>query len=377
MKIVHVEATTYRIPPAIPWEDATHVVTGLEYIIVKVITDNKLTGVGWSHTPGIGATAVEAIINDYLAKMLLGQDVRNIEAVWQFMNKQVHRCGSGGLHTFALAAVDIALWDILGKFYQQPLYRLLGGAREEIPAYGSGIDYSYSFAELYEMIDEYIENGYQTIKIKLGYDSIDENIERISRVKARLGKRQLLIDLNQKWTAAKAIHVCSQLDNFQLGWIEEPLSRDDVEGHAMFRRHVHTPLAVGENLFTKYQFNDYLKADAIDIVQADVGRVGGITEWIKIAHLADAYFRPVAPHFVMELSVSLLCAVPNGMILENIKGGSFTEMGVLQEPIVVKEGVGKPPQVPGHGVLFDFDKLEQYRVDSQMLRKLDLRSAKG
>ena len=154
------------------------------------------------------------------------------------------------------------------------------------------------------------------------------------------------------------------------------ISADDVEGHARLRNSIKTPLALGESLYTKYQFAEYLKANAVDIVQADVGRVGGITEWLKIAHLADAYFRPVAPHYLLELSVSLLCAVPNGLILENVKGGSLTEMGVLQEPIMIKNGVARPPQLPGHGIVFDQAKLAPYRVDGNTLRKLNLQSSK-
>jgi len=376
MRIEHVEAATYRIPPAIPWEDATHLVTGLEYIVARVRTDAGLAGVGWSHTPGVGATAVEALINDYLANMLIGRDVLDFEANWKFMNAQLHRCGTGGLNTFATAAVDIALWDILGKFYKQPLFRLLGGARDEVMAYGSGIDYSYGYDELFEMIDGFIADGYQSIKIKLGYDSVEENVERVRRVKERIGGRTLLVDINQKWSAARAVQVCAAFEPYRLGWIEEPLSRDDLAGHVEFRGAVRTPLAVGENLFTKHQFADFLRAGAVDIVQADVGRVGGITEWLKIAHLAEAFHRPVAPHFVMELSLSLLCAVSNGLILENIKGGSFTEMGVLEEPIAVKNGRARPPKIPGHGVVFDWKKLEVFRVDGAKLRTLNLQSSK-
>lgn len=376
MRIEHVEAVTYRIPPSVPWEDATHVVTGLEFVITTVKTNIGITGVGFSYTTGIGGTSIEALINDYLANMLVGKDPRNIEANWSFLYNQIHRCGTGGINTFALASIDIALWDIVAKYHQQPLYQLLGGAREEIPAYGSGIDYNYSYDSLFEMIDEFIETGYETIKIKVGYDHIEEDIERIRRVKERIGKRKLLVDINQKWNSHQAIQAAAAYDHLLLGWIEEPISADDIAGHAKLKRSMKTPLAIGESLYTKYQFADYLKADAVDIVQADVGRVGGITEWIKIAHLADSFFRPVAPHFLMELSVSLLCAVPNGMILENVKGGSLTEMGVLEFPITVKNGKAQPPQMPGHGVVFNEKKLEPYRVNSSILRTRNLESSK-
>lgn len=377
MRIEHVEAASYRIPPVVPFEDATHVVTGLEYIVATVHTEDGSTGVGWSHTPGIGATAVEALINDYLANMLIGKNVQNIEGIWTFMHSQLHRCGTGGLNTFAIAAVDIALWDILGKHYDQPLYRLLGGAREEIPAYISGIDYGYSIEDLLDTVDSYIDAGYGAIKIKAGYDTIEENVERVRRVRERIGHRDLYIDLNQKWTAAHAIQVCSTLEPYHLGWIEEPISRDDIEGNRKFRQTIKSPLASGEHLYTKYQFVDFLRADAMDIVQADVGRVGGITEWMKIAHLADAFFRPMAPHFVMELSTSLLCAISNGMIVEDTKGGSFTEMGVLETPITVdSDGKARPLQVPGHGVVFDRAELEKYRIDVDELRGSNLQSSK-
>ncbi len=308
--------------------------------------------------------------------MLIGKDPRNIEANWNFLNKQIHRCGTGGINTFALASIDIALWDILGKYHQQPLYQLLGGAREEIPAYGSGIDYSYSYDSLFEMIDEFIEGGYETVKIKVGYDHIEDDIERIRRVKERIGNRKLLVDINQKWDSHHAIQAASTFDQFLLGWIEEPISADDIEGHSKIKRSIKTPLAIGESLYTKYQFAQYLKADAVDIVQADVGRVGGITEWMKIAHLADSFFRPVAPHYLMEISVSLLCAVPNGLILENVKGGSLTEMGILEVPIKVENGKAKPPQIPGHGIVINKKKIKEYRVSSCSLREINLKSSK-
>jgi L-alanine-DL-glutamate epimerase-like enolase superfamily enzyme len=376
MKIDKVEAAMYRIPPAVPWEDATHVVSDVEYVVTTVTTDDGLTGIGWSYTSGIGGTAVEALINDYLAHMLTGRDVRNIEGTWEFMMAQVQRCGPGGLNTSAIASIDIALWDIWGKICNQPLYRLLGGAREEIPAYGSGVDYGYSLDELSRVISSYVEEGYDAIKIKIGYDTVDQNVERIRRVRELIGDRMLFVDLNQKWSAAQAIQYCHEFEPFHLGWVEEPISRDDIVGHSKFRDQIKIPLAIGESLYTKSQFADFLRANAVDVVQPDVGHVGGITEWVKIAHLADAFFRPVASHFVLEISVSLLCGVPNGMILENTKGGSLTEVGVLKTPISVKGGKARPPQKPGHGVEFDLTKLERFRVRPAQLRATNLQSHK-
>jgi len=134
------------------------------------------------------------------------------------------------------------------------------------------------------------------------------------------------------------------------------------------KRAIKTPIALGESLYSKYQFLEYLKADAVDIVQADVAFVGGITEWIKIAHLAQTYNRRVAPHFMMEISLHLLCGVPNSYMLENVVGGSFTELGILEVPITIKNGWGIPSELPGHGIVFDKKALKSFEIDAVILR---------
>lgn len=377
MKITEVSTTVYRIPPTVSWEDATHIVSGLEFIIVKIKTNTGLIGTGLSYTVGIGGSAIKALIDDYIVNMVIGKDPCNIEEIWNDLFRQLHRCGTGGINSLALAAIDVGLWDILGKYYDKPLYKLIGGARDRIPAYGSGIDFNLSLNELLELVDGYVIQGYQTVKIKIGKDHPEEDVERIIKVKERLGPaRRLLVDANQKWNAAEAIQVFRDLDQYQLGWIEEPISSEDIEGHTRLRRSMTTPLAIGESLYNKYQFLDYLKAGAVDIVQADVARVGGITEWIKIAHLADAWHRPMAPHFLMELSVHLLCGVPNGLILENVSGGSLSEMGVLEVPFTAKNGFCVPPDDPGHGIRLNDAALEPFRFDAQKLKNANFRSNK-
>jgi L-alanine-DL-glutamate epimerase-like enolase superfamily enzyme len=376
LKITHVETYLYRIPPSLPWEDSTHVVSAIEFIEVRIKTDNGLEGIGISYTVGIGGTAVKSLLDDYVVNLLLGRDPVLIEEIWTEINGQLHRCGDG-ITSFALAAVDIGLWDLLGKFYNQPLYRLLGGAKSKIPAYASGIDFKLDIPDLIEFVTENISKGYSTIKMKIGKEDIAEDIERITKVKEAIGPQiKILTDVNQKWTAYQAIQYGSALDRLELGWIEEPISNTDYEGHAKLRRMIKTPIAVGESLYSKHQFLDYLRIGGVDIVQADVGRVSGITEWMKIAHLADAWQKPMAPHFLMELSVSLLCAVPNGLILENVKGGSLTELGVLETPIVVENGYCVPPSGPGHGIKFNRAILEKYVVIPEKIRELDLRSKK-
>lgn len=176
------------------------------------------------------------------------------------------------------------------------------------------------------------------------------------------------MDLNQRWSASESIAKGAALDRFGLGWIEEPMLYQDIAGHAALKRAVRTPIALGESLYSKNQFLDYLRADAVDVVQADVAFVGGVTEWLKIAHMAQTFGRQVAPHYMMELSLHLLCGVGNGFMLENVVGGSFTELGLLEEPITVVDAAGTPRETPGHGIAFDKAALAGHVLTSQRAR---------
>lgn len=365
MKIEHVSCKCYRIPPSVPWEDATNKVQWLEFIVVEVTTDTGIAGTGISYTVDVGGTAIATLIKDYLSHLIIGMNPLHYEEIWNKLQRQSRRVGIG-VNSMAIAAIDIAIWDIMGKHYRQPLYKLLGGAREQIPAYISEINLrpDDTIEDLVGRVDDYIQQGYNTVKIKIGKENVEEDIERIIKVQERLGKGgTVLVDLNQKLSSAEAIATCSKLDNLNLGWIEEPMLFHDVQAHRLLKQSIKTPIALGESLHSKFQVLEYLKADAVDFVQADVAFVGGITEWLKIAHLAQAFGKPVAPHYMMELSLHLLCGVPNAYMLENVVGGSFTELGVLEHPITVENAVGIPPKRPGHGIVFNAEKLAQFKVD--------------
>jgi L-alanine-DL-glutamate epimerase-like enolase superfamily enzyme len=370
VKIEQVITNAYRVPPSVPWEDATNRVQALEFIVVEIHTDTGLVGTGLSYTVDIGGTVIKTLIEDYLASLVVGMDPLNYEQIWNKLHRQSRRLGMG-VNSMAIAAIDIAIWDLMGKHYGQPLYKLLGGARDRISAYISEINLSSSdtVEDLLSRVDHYIEQGYRTVKIKIGKEDIQEDIERIVKVQERLGKTgKILVDLNQKWSASEALTNCAKLDGLNLGWIEEPILYHDIQGHRQLKRSIKTPIALGESMYSKYQFLEYLKMDAVDIVQADVAFVGGITEWHKIAHLANTFGKPVAPHFMMELSLHLLCGVQNSYMLENVVGGSLTELGLLEVPIIVSEGVGIPSDVPGHGIIFNKKALRAYLIDSSLIR---------
>jgi L-alanine-DL-glutamate epimerase-like enolase superfamily enzyme len=175
-----------------------------------------------------------------------------------------------------------------------------------------------------------------------------------------------MLDVNQAWTAGDAIRRATLLRPYDPFWLEEPILADDRDGHAHVRQATGIPIAIGETLYTRYEFASYIKAGAVDIIQADIIRVGGFTEWLKIAKLAESFNLPVAPHFMMELSVHALCAVPNGLILEDLKGGSLTELGILAEPIQVKNGDLTPSPRPGHGIVLDSEALGRFEVTGKI-----------
>lgn len=369
MRIAQAKVSAHRLPPSVPWEDATNKVDCLEFVVVELVTENGLTGTGLTYTVDIGGTSIAALARDYLAPLVIGMDPLGYEAIWSRLQRQSRRLGMG-VNALAIAAFDVAIWDLIGKIHGRPLWQLLGGSRPEIPAYISEINLSASDTpdELCRRVDDYLAEGYRAVKIKIGRPDIEEDIERITRVKERLGPGgQLFVDLNQRWSSSEAVAKAMQIDGLGLGWIEEPMLYDDVEAHARLRRSIRTPIALGESLHARAQFLAYLRADALDFVQADVAFVGGLTEWLRIAHLAQAFGKQVAPHYMMELSLHMLCGVPNAFMLENVIGGSFAELGLLEEPIVIKDAVGRPPDRPGHGIVFDRAALDRVKVETDSL----------
>lgn len=377
MKIEGVVSKLYRIPPTVRWEDATHHVTGLEFVITEIQVAGGLTGTGFAYTTGVGGSAILALIDDYCANMLIGENALETERLWSLLNRQLHRCGTGGINTLALGAIDIALWDITAQHYGVPLHRLLGVARTSVPAYGSGIDLFMERDALLDHVQTFLDAGFRTVKIKIGRDDPAEDVARVMAVRDLIGpQRGLIVDANQRWSVAEALPRMQALREAGLLWVEEPLHAENIAGHADLRRLTGMPIAAGESLYTKHQFLDYLSANAVDVVQADICRVGGVTEWLRIAHLAAAYHRPVAPHYVAELSVALLCGIENASLLEWVRGGTFSEMGVLETPLDLRDGVARPYETPGHGIRFNQVALEPFEIDSETLRSSRLTSAK-
>ncbi|MCI0527278.1 MAG: mandelate racemase/muconate lactonizing enzyme family protein [Nitrospira sp.] len=360
MKITQVRSALYRIPPLRPRKDAIQTFSAMELLLAEVSTDEGVTGVGYSYTIGQGGKAAKMILDEDLIPLILGEDSSNIERIWQKMWWGIHAV-VGGISPVAIATIDIALWDLKAKRANLPLYKLLGGYRDQISVYNTeGGWLNMSLEEIKEEAVKAVEEGFPGIKLKVGKEDPLEDVKRVGEVRKLIGDSvKLMVDVNQRWTSTEAISRGKQLEEFNIFWLEEPLPHDDVSGHATLKAHLTVPIALGESLYTKQAFKAYLEQNAVSILQPDVGRVGGITEWMKIVALAEAWNLPVAPHFLMEIHFHLAAAIPHAMFVEYIPQLD----PILEEPFKIKRGVFELPQVPGHGIRFDKDKLRAYQVN--------------
>jgi L-alanine-DL-glutamate epimerase-like enolase superfamily enzyme len=363
---MHIESGVtelYRLPLARPMGDQTHYLEDVELTIVRLTAADGTVGDGYALTVGPGGHAVKALIETALIGQLLGEEAQP-RAVWHKLWRSLHDLG-GGVSAIALGAVDIALWDLRGKHLGLPLTQLLGQCRDAVPAYGSGINLNLPVEELEDQARRWVRLGYKAAKVKVGTGDLHEDRRRLRAVRKAIGDLPLMADANQGWTLPQAIEACNLFAEVELTWLEEPLLAEDLLGHARLRATVTTPIALGENLFTCYDVNQYLALSACDYVQSDVVKVGGITPFLDIAATAHAWNIPLAPHHKMELSGQLLCSVPAAYLVEDLDGMSLTDLGALKREIRIEGGMYRPPTVPGHGLEFDFDRLAQFRVSGE------------
>ena len=282
--------------------------------------------------------------------------------------RHVHYVGRGGIASFAISAVDIALWDLKGKRAGEPLWRMLGGFDNTTKCYAGGIDLAYDEAKLLRGVDANLAKGFNGIKIKLGRPTLEEDLTRVAAVRARIGPdRMLAVDANYSWSKEKAIRAAKELQKHDVLWLEEPTLPDDFLGYARIREEGGLAVAQGENLHTLHEFTTALTLGKIDFPQPDASNIGGVTGWVKVATLAQALNLPVCSHGMQELHVSLMSAMPNAGWMEV---HSFPIDKYTTRPLVVDPTTGRAvaPDTPGSGVIFDWEKLKPYKCahDSRM-----------
>ena len=361
MKITRVIGDLYELPAHRKMLDALREFSVMDVIFARVETDERISGSGFTYNiiPH-GAREILSLVNGAINSLVRGLDPRDHERVWYQMWHRLDWVGRGGIAVLGVAAVDIALWDLKSKMAGLPLYKLLGAARDQVPVYNTdGGWLNHTIEQLVEETRQIVAQGFRGTKIKVGKDDPAEDRERIAAVREVLGpNRTLMVDANERFTHAEAIRRARMWEEFNLFWFEEPLPAEDILGHAKVKAHTTIPIALGESLFTRQQFKDYVASDGVSILQPDCCRCGGITEWLKVAHLADCHNMHVSPHFVMELHLPLVAAIPNGLFVEYIPSLN----AVLKKPLELHDGYFRPSQEPGLGIGWDTDKLDRYRV---------------
>ena len=331
--------------------DSQSRVDAVDFLQVILHTDGGITGYGmnWSYTRGLRAAQV-AVDDDY-APLLAGRDPERRKELVRDCYYSNHFVGRVGATAVGLAAVEFALWDIACKAAGLPLWRLLGPCRERVKAYSTdGGWLSWSADDLVRDATRLVERGFDAVKIKLGRPDPREDIDRVAAVRRAIGPSvRLMTDVNCAWPLATAIHWGKKLEEQDVFWLEEPLHPFDVKAHAQLARSINVPIAVGETIYTKYAFRDFIEAGAVHVVQADATKLLGIDEWLEVAALASAANLPVIPHTNVQhkLHVQLAAATPAVMMVENCYE-SIAD--IWEEPIYVEDGHYQLPQEPGVGL---------------------------
>lgn len=365
MKITHVNARIVRLPAAEPLANGpVPPGTMRDVIALRIRTDDGTDGIGFTCFPGYYAGAMSGALKltvEHLGALTIGENPMRAEAISQKLRAATHFAGPGGIATLALASIDIALWDIKGKLCGVPVASLVGGHRNRIPTYASGaLQRGYPLDHVVAAAKRLADNGFRQIKMQLGLGGRPENeVERVRLVRESIGPDvSLMCDINQRWGVHEAISIGQRLEDFHLSWLEDVTAFDDYSGQARVADVLATPVAGGEYVFGITPFRQMLEARSVDIVMIDLLRVGGITQWLKVAGMAEAFNLPVISHIMPEISMHLVAGVPNGLTVEYIPWGAplFEEVPqVVNGELVVWDK-------PGLGLRFNEEVITRFGV---------------
>lgn len=358
--ITAVDSQLFVIPLPEVMADAKHGDhTHFELVTTTITLADGAQGTGYTYTGGKGGHAIVAMLDHDLGPQLIGRDPQDIAGINDFMEWHVHYVGRGGVAAFAISSIDIALWDLHCKRLGQPLWKVAGGASNACKAYCGGIDLMFPIEKLLSNIDGYIASGANAVKIKIGRPHLAEDIERIARVRAHVGKDFVfMVDANYSMSTEQAIAASRAFAPYDIFWFEEPTLPDDYRAYADIADATTVPLAAGENLRTLQDFRYAMEFSKLGFIQPDASNCGGISGWLAVAEMARAQGIPVCSHGMQELHVSLVASQPHGGWLEL---HSFPIDRYTTRPVTLHQHLAVAPDTPGVGVTFDWDLLAPHR----------------
>ena len=358
--IERIELCLVDLAPKVKRVDAIQSFVSQETPIVRVYDTDGAVGTGYSYTIGTGGHAIAELLSRTLLPPLIGRDPAEVERIWNDLFFLTHATTVGAITSLALAAIDTALWDLRCRKAGLPLHIFAGGAKNRVPLYTT--EGGWLHLETAALVEDALRAkslGFGGCKLKVGRP-ISEDVARLSAVRAAVGPAfEIFTDANQAFRVDDAIRRARHYETIDIGWLEEPLTADDVDGHVRLSQSTTLPIAIGESLYSALHFRDYLQRGGCSVVQVDVARIGGITPWLKTAHLAETFNIAVCPHFLMELHVALCCAVPNSRWVEYIP-----QLDTLTtEGMRIENGHAVPSPHPGLGIAWDFSEIARQSVE--------------
>ena len=364
MKVTDVTMESYRWQRAKPIRNGRYVYPTAGLDVVKVATDEGVTGIGLAGAV-YESNEIGPSILKHLKRYVVGQDPFDTERIWDEM-WQPKLVGRRGLTTRVISGIDIALWDIKGKVANRPVHKMLGGFTDSVPVYIAGGYYEEGkgLEELAAEMEQSVSMGARAIKMKIGGAPINEDVERVRVVREAVGPDvKLMVDANCAYRYYEAIEIARKMEAYDIFWFEEPVNPDDYEGHKLVSQATSIPIATGENEYTRYGFRDLIENRCAAILQPDALIMGGVTEFMKVAALAQAHDLPVAPHGSQDIHIQLVSAIPNGLILEYYRGSTDPMWGkTFKDALRVDDERVRPPDRPGMGIELNEEALAPHRV---------------